>query len=148
MTAGEFLQGRRPTLRGVTAAYAVGLSALMLYGGMGHLVAVTSVHIRSGRAYDFRFAALLATGSVLVYGGLTNIALARYLGRGADWAFAWSVAVTSAVTAYTGLLLPLPAARDAAGPAFTLNLSYVLWTVTSWIIIRRHRIATERQPSA
>lgn len=140
----KFPEIRRPTLPGLTAAYALVLSALMGYGGVGHIIAVASVHLRSGRAYDFRFATLLATGGILLYGALTNLALARYLARGTDWAFAWSIAVTAAVTVYNALLLPLAAARDAAGPAFILNMLYVLWAGTAWIMMRRHRHSSAR----
>lgn len=129
----EFLLLRRPTFAGTASVYAVAHGMLMLYGGIGHTIAVISVHVQAGREYDFRFASLLAVGGVLIYGALTNLLLARWLGRGRAWAYAWCAFVTLAVTVFSALMIPLASARDAAGPAFTLNAAFAVFIACGWI---------------
>jgi hypothetical protein len=68
---------RRPSALGALAAGAVVLALLMAYGGGGHLLAVIGSRARQGRPYDFRFAALVTNGAILLYAGLTNLVLSR-----------------------------------------------------------------------
>lgn len=137
----RFVGRTHPTLHGVTSAYAVALSLLILYGGIGHTIAVAAVHIRGGRVYDYRFATLLGIGGVLIFGAMTNLILAWWIAHKRRWALAWSLSVTIAITSYAALLLPLPAARDAAGPAVVLNASYAAVLTIALIVGRRQRIS-------
>jgi hypothetical protein len=57
------------------AAGIVGL--LMMLGGVGHLVAIVSVAISQHKPYDFRLVSLIATGGILLYPGLVNLAVGR-----------------------------------------------------------------------
>ena len=127
--------GRRSAFQ-VLAWGAVVLALLMLYGGGGHLLAVTDSKIRQGKPYDFRFAMLVANGAFLLYAGLTNLVLSRWIARGRHWALAWSAAVTGALAGYCLLLLPVPTAREAAVPALALNLAYLAWLVVVWWCVR------------
>ncbi len=77
----------------------------------------------------------------MIYGAVTNLVLARWIGQGRAWAIAWSMAVTGAVAAFTALLLAVPAARDAAGPAFVLNISYVALLI---VVFAATRLRTSR----
>jgi hypothetical protein len=56
---------------------AVILALLMRVGGGGHTAAVVGRELRSGRPYGFRFAALLTNGAILLYGGMSQLALTR-----------------------------------------------------------------------
>ena len=127
---------RRPTPFGALAAGAVLLALLMLIGGGGHTIAVVGSTLRFGKAYDFRFAALVTNGAILIYVGLTNLLLSRWIARAHRWALAWSAAVTGGLALYGAILLPLPTARDAAGPVLALSLGYLCWLGIVW---RTHR---------
>ena len=126
------LRLRRPTAFGALACGAVALALLMLYGGGGHTIAVIESRARSGRPYDFRYAALLTNGAILLYAGLTHLVLSRWIARARRWALAWSAAVTGALAGYCLLLLPVPTARGAAAPALALNLAYLVWLGAVW----------------
>ena len=121
---------RRPTAFGVLAFGAVLLAVLMVIGGTGHTLAV--IGARAGRPYDFRFAALLTNGAILIYAGLTNLVLSPWIYRGRSWALAWSAAVTAALAAYCSILLPLATARGGAVPVLALNGTYLAWVVLLW----------------
>lgn len=135
----QCLARRLPTLHGLASAYAVVLSLLLLYGGVGHTIAVIAVHFRQGRAYDYRFATLVGIGGILILSAVTNLVLARWIAQGRPWALAWSFTPTAAVVAYTLLLLPLPAARDAAGPALVLNAGYVVVVTLGLLNVKNTR---------
>jgi hypothetical protein len=65
---------------------AIVLSLLFGIAGIAHTTAVISVALREGKPYDFRLVSLLATGGVLVYPGLINIGISRWIRRGHPWA--------------------------------------------------------------
>jgi hypothetical protein len=126
---------RRPTAFAVLAFGAGLLALLMVIGGTGHTLAV--IGARGGRAYDFRFAALITNGGILVYGGVTNLALSPWIARGRTWALAWSAAVTAALVTYCVILLPLATARGGAVPALALNVTYLAWAL---LLLRRAHV--------
>jgi ribose/xylose/arabinose/galactoside ABC-type transport system permease subunit len=61
---------------------AVLLGLLFGIAGIAHTAAVISVAVKQGKPYDFRMVSLLATGGVLVYPGLINIWVSRWIRQG------------------------------------------------------------------
>ena len=138
---------RRPGVLGLTAAAAVVYGLVILYGGAGHTIAVVGGALNRPRAWDFRFVALVSNGMILMNAALTNLILSRWIARGERWAFAWTLAATAFLAIYAGLLLPLEAARDAAGPAFVLSIVQVAALIIAWVLIREQpsRVTAERK---
>ncbi len=83
--------------------------------GISHLTAVISVALRQGKPYDFRMVSLLATGGVLVYPGLINIGISRWIRQGHRWALAMSAVVTLPLLVYEALLVPAHHSNQAFG---------------------------------
>lgn len=117
---------RPPTARGALAAAALTLGLLLTFGGAGHSLAVAAGALQSHRPYDFRLAALFVNGGVLLYVGLSNMVLSRWIAQGQTWALAWSAIVSTALAVYCALLFPVPSARDNVGPALVLVCGYLL----------------------
>jgi hypothetical protein len=74
--------------------------------GIFHLTAVISLAVRQGKPYDFRLVSLLATGGFLIYPGLINIGISRWIRQGHPWALAMSAVVTFPLLVYEALLVP------------------------------------------
>jgi hypothetical protein len=122
------------------AVAAVVLGLLMAYGGGGHLLAVTTAKVQQARPYDFRFAALVTNGAILLASGLTHLVASRGIVRGRGWALRASALAAAAVSAYCLILLPVPSARDASVPTLILNASFLAWVaVAGWRAARRPR---------
>lgn len=118
-----------------TRALAIGtavLALLMVIGGGGHSLAVTSVRLRAGMPYDFRFVGLLAIGWTLLFAGLTYFGLVRSIDVGHRWAFAWAAATGVGLSVFCVILMPLAAAREAAIPTLVLNAAFLVWLAMVW----------------
>jgi hypothetical protein len=74
--------------------------------GVLHTSAVISVALKQGKPYDFRMVALLATGGVLIYSGLINIGISRWIRRGHPWALMMSAVVVFPLMVYEALIFP------------------------------------------
>ena len=98
------IEKRRPHSSLAWAAVALGV--VFGVAGVSHTIAVISVALRQGKPYDFRLVSLLATGGVLVYPGLINIGISRWIGHGHPWALAMSAVVTLPLLVYEGFLFP------------------------------------------
>ena len=85
---------------------AIALGLLFGIAGISHTTAVIAVALRQGKPYDFRLVSLLATGGVLVYPGLVNIGISRWIKQGHPWALAMSAVVTLPLLVYEALLVP------------------------------------------
>jgi len=83
---------------------AIGLGLVCGIAGVLHTSAVISVALKQGKPYDFRMVALLATGGVLIYGGLINIGISRWIRQGHPWALAMSAVVIFPLMVYEALL--------------------------------------------
>jgi len=83
--------------------------------GIAHTTAVISVAVRQGKPYDFRLVSLLATGGILVYPGLINIGISRWIKQGHPWALAMSAVVTLPLLVYEALLVPAHHSNQALG---------------------------------
>ena len=118
-----------------TKALAAGtavLALLMVIGGGGHSIAVTSVRLRSGMPYDFRFVGLLTIGWTLLFAGITYFALVRWIAVGNRWAFAWAAVTSIGLLLFCLILMPLATAREAAIPTLSLNAVFLAWLIVVW----------------
>ncbi|HEX6749519.1 MAG TPA: hypothetical protein VF092_19650 [Longimicrobium sp.] len=115
----------------VLAVAALVLGLLMVYGGGGHLLAVIGAKVRQGKPYDFRFAALVTNGVILLGSGLTHLVASHGIARGQGWALRASALAAALVSAYCLILLPVRTARGAALPALVLNLAFLVWLVAA-----------------
>jgi hypothetical protein len=86
------------------AAIALGLCVGI--AGVLHTSAVISVALKQGKPYDFRMVALLATGGFLIYTGLINIGISRWIRQGRPWALAMSAVVVLPLMVYEALIFP------------------------------------------
>lgn len=120
------------------AVAAVVLGLLMVYGGGGHLLAVTAAKVQQGKPYDFRFAGLVTTGVMLLGSGLAHLAASRGIARGEGWAPRASALAAAMVSAYCVILLPVVTARAAALPALLLNLAFLAWLTADGRRAGRH----------
>jgi hypothetical protein len=142
-----FSMQRKVTAAGALAVAAVLLGLLMAYGGGGHLLAVISTKVRQGKPYDFRFAALLANGAILLGSGLTHLVVSRGIARGHGWALRASGLAAAAVSVYALILLPVSTARGASVPVLALNLAYLAGVAATAGWLRRARsVAGESGP--
>ena len=94
---------------------AIVLSLFFGIAGIAHTTAVISVALSEGKPYDFRLVSLLATGGVLVYPGLINIGISRWIRQGHPWALAMSAVVTLPLLVYEALLVPAHHSNQALG---------------------------------
>lgn len=85
-------------------------------GAVGHLVAVVAVAVHQHKPFDFRLVSLIATGGMLLYPGLLNLGISKWIGRGRQWAFAMSAFGTIALLAYAILLLFMKTPPDPTNP--------------------------------
>jgi len=119
----------------------------MMIGGVGHLVAIVSVAISQNKPYDFRLVSLIATGGILAYPGMVNLALSRWIWRGREWAFGVSALCTIPLLAYLVLLLfarippdstdPFAGAGDSARTTVLINGIYLAVLFSAWVPLRR-----------
>ncbi len=92
----------------------LGLS--MVITGAAHLLAVISAALAQDKPYDFRFVSLIATGGIIIYVGLLNLGVSKWLGQSKGWAFSMSAFGTAAYLVYLVLLLFLKASPDSTDP--------------------------------
>ena len=121
------------------AVAAVVLGLLMVYGGGGHLLAVTAAKVQQGKPYDFRFAALVTNGVVLLGSGLTHLLASRGIARGRGAALRASALAAVVVSVYCLILFPVRSARGAAVPALILNATFLVWLAVMGWRAARHR---------
>ena len=92
----------------VSAWVALVFGALMLVGGIGHMLGVISTALRENRPYDPKMVLLLTTGGVLIYVGGVNAVISRWIRQGVGWALVTSAVVSAALIGYLLLVRPLP----------------------------------------
>ncbi len=92
----------------VSAWVALVLGALMVVGGIGHMLGVISTTLRENRPYDPKMVLLLTTGGVLIYVGGVNAVISRWIRQGVGWALVTSAVVSVALIGYFLLVRPLP----------------------------------------
>jgi galactitol-specific phosphotransferase system IIC component len=127
----------RPHSKLAWAAIVLGLTFGI--AGISHLTAVISVALKQGKPYDFRLVSLLATGGVLVYPGLINIGISRWIKQGHPWALAMSAVVTLPLLVYEALLVPARHSNQMAG--VIINGLYLCFLIVAWVSpsIRQHK---------
>lgn len=111
------------------AAIALGLCVGI--AGVLHTSAVISVALKQGKPYDFRMVALLATGGVLIYSGLINIGISRWIKQGHPWALAMSAVVTLPLLVYEALLVPARHSNQMLG--VIINGLYLCFLTIAWV---------------
>ena len=111
------------------AAIVIGL--ILGIAGVLHTTSVISVAVRQGKPYDFRLVSLLATGGVLVYPGLINIGISRWIRQGHPWALAMSAVVTLPVLVYQALLVPAHHSNQIFG--VIVNALYLCFLTNAWV---------------
>ena len=117
------------------AAIALGLTFGI--AGILHTTAVISVALKQGKPYNFRLVSLLATGGILIYPALINIAISRWIKQRHPWALAMSAVVTLPVLVYEALLIPARHSNQIWGVMINgLYLCFVL-------IACRHNLSTK-----
>lgn len=110
---------------------AIVLGLVFGIAGVSHLTAVISVALRQSKPYDFRLVSLLATGGILVYPGLINIGISRWIRQGHPWALAMSAVVTLPVLVYEALLVPARHSSQMAG--VIVNGLYLCFLIVAWL---------------
>ena len=110
---------------------AIVLGLVFGIAGIFHTTAVISVALRQGKPYDFRLASLLATGGILVYPGLINIGISRWIKQGHPWALAMSAVVTLPLLLYEALLIPAHHSNQTWG--VIVNGLYLCFLITAWV---------------
>ena len=123
---------------------AIVLGLLFGIAGILHTTAVISVALRQGKPYDFRLVSLLATGGILVYPGLINIGISRWIKQGHPWALAMSAVVTLPLLVYEALLVPARHSNQAWG--VIINGIYLGFLIVACVTI--HRAAALREQAA
>ena len=123
--------------RSLACVVALGVGAMLVFMGGGHLYGVTVRALAEGLPFDYRLVSLLATGGIVAYPGLTNLALARWLWLGRDWAFAMCAANAAVSLAYLLLLLAARTRPDLVGRELPLAIvivgTYVFALVSLWV---------------
>jgi len=104
----------RPCKRAAWVAGSIGLVTVI--AGTGHLVGVVSAAVNQHKPFDFRLVSLIAIGGMLLYAGLLNLGVSRWLRRGRPWAFAMSTSGTIALLAYAILLMFMKTPPDPTDP--------------------------------
>ena len=126
-----------------TLAWAAIVLGLVLgIAGIFHTTAVISVALRQGKPYDFRLVSLLATGGILVYPGLINIGISRWIKQGHPWALAMSAVVTLPLLVYQALLVPAHHSNQIFG--VILNGLYLGFLTITWVSRHTNESARER----
>jgi hypothetical protein len=110
---------------------AVALGFLFGIAGILHTTAVISVALRQGKPYDFRLVSLLATGGILIYPGLINIGISRWIKQGHPWALAMSTVVTLPLLVYQALLVPARHSSQMVG--VIINGLYLCFLIIAWV---------------
>ena len=121
----------------------------MIIGGGGHLIAIIAVAVNQHRPFDFHLISLIATGGILLYPGLLNLGISKWIGRGNLWAFAMSSFATASLLIYMVLLLfqcipaentdPFAGAKSSARKAILINGSYLVILLVVWIDVHRRK---------
>ena len=119
------------------ASAAIVLGLVLGIAGVLHTTSVISVALRQGKPYDFRLVSLLATGGVLIYPGLINIGISRWIRQGHPWAFAMSAVVTLPVLVYQALLVPAHHSNQMLG--VIANALYLGFLTNAWVSENRRR---------
>lgn len=119
----------------------------MILGGGGHLIAIIAVALEQHNPFDFHLISLIATGGILLYPGLLNLGISKWIGRGNPWAFAMSAFATASILIYLVLLLfesipaentdPFAGAGSSARYSILINGSYLVIILVVWIDMRR-----------
>jgi hypothetical protein len=86
---------------------AAALGAWLILNGVAHDIGVWNVARADGRAYDLRYASLLALGVTLVAAGALQIWCASAMRRGEPWARGLSAATAGFVMVHIVLLIPI-----------------------------------------
>ena len=131
------------------AAWTAGFAGFsMIVGGAGHLIAVIAAALDQHKPFDFHQISLIATGGILLYPGLLNLALAKRIKHGKPWAFAMSAFATAALLAYLVLLLfqtippkntdPFAGAGSSARYSILINGTHLVVLLAVWIgVVKR-----------
>ena len=130
---------RRPHSTLAWAAIVLGL--VLGIAGIFHTTAVISVALRQGKPYDFRMVSLLATGGILVYPGLINIGISRWIKQGHPWALAMSAVVTLPVLVYEALLVPARHSNQVWG--VIANGLYLCFVIMAWVSQRERPVSDD-----
>ena len=110
---------------------AIVLALLTGIAGIFHTVAVISVAVKQGKPYDFRLVSLLTTGGILIYPGLINIGISRWIKQGHPWALAMSAVVTLPLLVYEALLVPAHHSNQVFGVIF--SGLYLCFLIVAWV---------------
>jgi hypothetical protein len=110
---------------------AIVLALVFGIAGLFHTTAVISVAVRQGKPYDFRLVSLLATGGILVFPGLINIGISRWIKQGHPWALAMSAVVTLPLLVYEALLVPARHSNQIWG--VIVNGLYLCFLIMAWV---------------
>ena len=124
---------------------AIVLSLIFGIAGIAHTTAVISAALREGKPYDFRLVSLLATGGVLVYPGLINIGISRWIRRGHPWALAMSAVVTLPLLVYEALLVPAHHSNQALG--VIMSGLYLCFLIMAFTNTRGERDVSDGMPA-
>jgi hypothetical protein len=99
------------------AAWVAGTIGLVTgLAGTAHLVGVVAAAVHKHKPFNFRLVSLIAIGGMLLYAGLLNLGLSRWLWRGRQWAFAMSTFGTIALLGYAILLGFMKTPPDPTDP--------------------------------
>jgi hypothetical protein len=110
---------------------AIVLGLLIGTAGILHTTAVISVAVRQGKPYDFRLVSLLATGGILIYPGLINIGISRWIRQAHPWALGMSAVVTLPLLVYQALLVPAHHSNQIFG--VILNGLYLCFVIRAGV---------------
>jgi hypothetical protein len=121
----------KPRPHSTLAWVAIALGLLLGIAGVLHTSAVISVALRQGKPYDFRLVSLLATGGILIYPGLINIGISRWIRQGHPWALAMSAVVTLPLLVYQALLVPARHSNQMLG--VIINGLYLCFLIIAWV---------------
>jgi hypothetical protein len=124
----------RGKIRSSTPLVVVGVawSTAMVVCGILHNVAVITKASRVHKAYDFRYAALIESGNILLYFGLMNLAVLPAVRKGRTWAFAIAAATTLYLGSYFLLILPV----FGIGLGIGVNGLYLCGILLEWNSVR------------
>jgi hypothetical protein len=139
----------RPCKRAALVAGSIGLVTVI--AGTAHLVGVVAAAVHRHKPFNFRLVSLIAIGGMLLYAGLLNLGVSRWLRRGRQWAFAMSTFGTIALLAYAILLLfmktpldptdPFAGASSTALGLVTMESICLAFLLAGWSSLRRRQRA-------
>ena len=114
----------------VLAVLARVTGALTLILGSGHLLEIGGGLLIGRRPYTLRNVEVLWIGGILVFSGLSNLAVSRGLRRGESWAWRASGAVTLFVWLFTLSLIPV-----TTGGTMDSSMNRVLFLMHSLYLV-------------